>query len=68
MIASTKTREARARRQLNRQGYTLHKSRVITTTHDNQGGYMIVQSRNNAIEAGEQFNLALEDVERFIAE
>lgn len=67
MTVSIKTREARARRQLNRQGYTLHKSRVITTTHDNQGGYMIVQSWNNAIEAGERFELSLEDVERFAA-
>lgn len=60
-----KAREDKDRRQLAKQGYTLKKSRAQTYTADNQGGYMIVQ--DGIIQAGERFDLTLEDVEKFIA-
>lgn len=61
-----KAREDKARRQLAKQGYTLKKSRSQTYTANNQGGYMIVQ--DGIIQAGERYDMTLEDVEKFIAE
>ena len=61
-----KAREDKARKQLAKLGYTLKKSRAQTYTADNQGGYMIVQ--DGIIQAGERFDMTLEDVEKFIAE
>jgi hypothetical protein len=61
-----KAREDKARKQLTKQGYTLKKSRAQTYTANNQGGYMIIQ--NGIIQAGERFDMTLEDVERFAAE
>jgi len=61
-----KVREDKARRQLAKQGYTLKKSRAQTYTVDNQGGYMILQ--DGVIQAGERFDMTLEDVEKFVAE
>lgn len=52
--------------QLAKQGYSLKKSRAQTYTADNQGGYMIVQ--DGIIQAGERFDMTLEDVEKFITE
>ncbi len=60
-----KARKDKARRQLAKQGYTLKKSRAQTYTADNQGGYMIIQ--DGVIQAGERFDMSLEDVEKFIA-
>lgn len=61
-----KAREDKARKQLAKQGYSLKKSRAQTYTADNQGGYMIVQ--DGIIQAGERFDMTLEDVEKFITE
>ena len=61
-----KAREDKARKQLAKQGYSLKKSRAQTYTADNQGGYMIVQ--DGMIQAGERFDMSLEDVEKFITE
>lgn len=61
-----KAREDKARKQLAKQGYTLKKSRAKTYTVNNCGGYMIVQ--DGIIQAGERFDMTLEDVEKFIAE
>ena len=66
-MGKEKTRENRARRQLARLGYQLRKDRARNYSVDNQGGYMIV-NLNNVLEAGERFDLSLEDVERFIEE
>ncbi len=63
---TAKTREDKARKQLAKQGYTLKKSRAQTYTADNQGGYMITQ--DGVIQAGERFDMTLEDVEKFVAE
>lgn len=66
-------RENEARRQLAKQGYTLRKSRSGGVIGENvlandRGGYMIVNSAFNTIEAGERYDMSLEDVERFAAE
>lgn len=61
-----KAREDKARKQLAKQGYSLKKSRAQTYTADNQGGYTIVQ--DGMIQAGERFDMTLEDVEKFITE
>lgn len=66
METNVKKREDRVRRRLERQGFELKKSRARTYTADNQGGYMIL--RNGIIEAGERFDLSLDDVERFAKE
>jgi len=60
-----KEREARARRALARDGLILNKSRVKNLSCDDQGGYRIVDLYTNRIEAGERFDLSLEDVEMF---
>lgn len=65
-IKTAKAREDKARRQLAKQGYTLKKSRAQTYTADNQSGYMIV--KDGIIQAGERFDMTLEDVEKFAAE
>lgn len=59
--------ESSLRRWANRQGFTLHKSRSRESV-DNLGGWMIVNSWNNTIEAGEKFDLTDEDAERFLSE
>lgn len=61
-----KARENKARKQLAKQGYSLKKSRARTYTADDYGGYMILQ--NGTIQAGERFNMTLEDIEKFVAE
>lgn len=60
-----KRREDRVRRQLAKQGLALRKSRVSTPSADDQGGYMIVDTQFNRIEAGERFDITLEEVEAF---
>lgn len=60
-----KAREDKARKQLAKQGYSLKKSRAKIYTADNQGGYMILQ--DGTIQAGERFDMTLEDVEQFAA-
>lgn len=67
-MATEKSTENRLRRKLANQGYTLHKDRARTWSCDHQGGYMIVEAHYNRIEAGEKFDMFLEDVERFVNE
>ena len=62
-----KARENKARRELAKQGYALQKSHGIISG-DNYGGYRIVDIQFNRIEAGERFNLGIEDVENWINE
>lgn len=65
MDKDIKSREDKVRRQLAKQGLTLRKSRASTFTADDQGGYRIVDTQFNRIEAGERFDLTLEDVEAY---
>lgn len=62
-----KNREGRARGRLKTQGFILKKSRTRNPKFNDAGGYMIV-NLNNVVEAGEKFDLSLDDVERFINE
>ena len=66
IIKEIKAREDKARKQLAKQGYSLKKSRSKTYTVNDCGGYMIVQ--DGIIQAGERFNMTLEEVEKFIGE
>jgi len=63
-----KVRENRLRRQARRQGLLLHKSRAQKTNIDDYGGYMIISARLNSIEAGQKFDLSLDQVEQFLNE
>ena len=65
MEKEIKRREDRVRRQLAKQGLALRKSRVFTPSADDHGGYMIVDAQFNRIEAGERFDMSLEEVEAF---
>ena len=60
--------EKQLRDQLRKAGYTLKKSRIKNTNANNQGGYMIVNTWHNSIEAGSNYELSLEDVEKFLNE
>ncbi len=59
----SQAREARARRALAKDGYTLAKDRAKTWSINHQGGYRIINPSYNVIVAGENFDLELEDVE-----
>ena len=65
MEKEIKRREDSVRRQLAKQGLALRKSRVFTPSADDQGGYRIVDTQFNRIEAGERFDMSLEEVEAF---
>lgn len=65
MEKEIKRREDRVRRQLARQGLALRKSRASTFSVDDQGGYRIIDTQYNRVEAGERFELTLEDAEAF---
>lgn len=62
-----KTRETKARRQLAAQGYQLQK-RVNHIDPYHSGCYQIVNTYFNRIEAGENYDLTIEQVEAFIRE
>ena len=65
MDKEIKQREDKVRRQLAAQGFTLRKSRTSTYSVNNQGGYMIVDMQFNRIEAGDRYDMSLEEVEAF---
>ena len=62
-----KVREAEVRKVLKRLGLALVKSRARLWNTDNQQGYQVVQRQTNSIAAGENFDLSLQDVEKFAA-
>lgn len=68
VMQTEKNRENRLRRQLRKQGLSLHKSRVQNPNVNNLGGYMIVNECYNAVAWGSRFELDLDDVEDFISE
>ena len=65
-----KVRENKARRRARRQGLILRKSRLRNWIGNVDGyqGYMIVNASTNFIEAGENFDLSLEQVEEYLKE
>jgi hypothetical protein len=62
-----KNRENRLRRLAKKQYYEIKKSRA-NYSGDNLGGYQIINGFSNAIEAGEKFDLSLDDIEKFLNE
>jgi hypothetical protein len=71
MDQDLKVQENRARRRLDRMGFSLMKSRRKDPRALEYGGYMIVNRFTNAIEAGGTpgaYALSIEDVERWIEE
>jgi hypothetical protein len=64
---SDAAREARARRALARDGYTLRKDRAKSLTLDHQGGYMVIDPFKNFIIGGSRYNWDLDDVETWLA-
>ena len=64
MVYSDKVRENRIRRAAAREGLVIRKSRA-NYSGDNLGGYMVINSYFNSIEAGEKFNMSLEDLEEY---
>jgi len=65
MEKEIKRREDKVRRQLAEQGLALRKSRASTFSADDQGGYRIIDTQFNRVEAGERFELTLEDAEAY---
>jgi len=65
MKEDIKRRENKVRWQLAKQGLALRKSRVFTPSADDYGGYRIIDTQFNRIEAGERFELTLEEAEAF---
>ncbi len=57
--------ESRCRRLARRQRLAIRKSRARVMTFDNQGGYRIYDPYYNRVEAGEHFELSLEDVAHY---
>ncbi len=66
--AEVHKREQKVRRKLATQGFSLKKSRIKNYTANDYGGYQIINSYSNTIEAGEKYDLSLEDVEDFANE
>lgn len=62
-----KNRENKARQQLKEQGYVLEK-RINTVDPYHSGCYRILNEHTGTVEAGANFDLTLDEVEKFIAE
>ncbi|MGI6225746.1 MAG: hypothetical protein ACOYJ1_05760 [Peptococcales bacterium] len=63
-----KVRENYLRRQADRLGWALRKSRAKKWSIDNQGGYMIIDPFTNSVVFGEKYDLDLKDVEKILNE
>lgn len=66
-IMLEKSRENKLRRQLRKQGYILQK-KVIKNNPHQSGCYRIINAYFNRIETDENYNMTLEEVERFVNE
>ena len=64
---SEKSQEIRLRKLAKELGYELQKDRPEGRDMDHQGGYKVVNVEGIA-EAGEHFELTLDDVERFLTD
>lgn len=61
-----KAREARLRRLLRQNGYTLQKSRSRYWSLHNQLGYRIINVEHNLIVVGANFDWSIDDVEAWV--
>lgn len=68
MTTEEKELDSRARNAARKVGLKAVKSRKRHTNFDNYGGYMLVNTDNNSIEAGQKFDLSAEDVIRVCSE
>lgn len=66
-LLELRRRESKARGQLKSQGFILQK-RTNHVDISHSGHYRILEGHNRNIVAGENFDMCIEDVERFIAE
>lgn len=65
---AARTREARLRREFDRAGYVLRKSRLRGWPQpDDHGEYMILDAMGNFAVAGWHFDYSLDDVEAWLA-
>ncbi len=67
MQKSDRAIDAQLRRAATSLGLSLKKSRASLGSVDNHGGYRIVHARTNAIECGERFDMAIEEVAKYLA-
>lgn len=64
-----RARESRLRSRAKTRGYALYKSRLRGPSHaSGYGGWRIVEANHNIVVVGENFDLTLDDVERFFAD
>lgn len=68
MSDNGKVRENYLRRMAKRQGLELEKSKAKKWSIENHQGYRVVDPQFNRIEAGEKFNLSLDEVEKYLTE
>ncbi len=68
MSASKAARENRLRKYAHRLGLILKKSRAKRRDTDTYPGYMIINAENHIVEAGGQFGLDLDAVEKYLKE
>ncbi|MGE6687793.1 hypothetical protein ACQKFE_07345 [Stutzerimonas stutzeri] len=68
MSKELKALEDKARRVATKHGYTAIKSSKRTLSVDNGGGFMLVETATNRIEAGERFDMSAEAVMAFFEE
>jgi hypothetical protein len=66
MDNTDKARENYCRRVAKQQGLYLKKSRAKTWTINNRQGYMILGISTNIIQAGQYFDLSLDDVATYL--
>ncbi len=65
MIQEEKNRESRIRRLAHNQGYSIEKSRAAISGN-NLGGYRVIRGQYGRAEAGDKYNMSLEDVEKYL--
>lgn len=66
-IKNEKAREQAVRRKLKKEGLILQKSRIRVGNLNDWGGYRVV-NQNGFIEADENFDLELKDIEKWFEE
>jgi hypothetical protein len=60
--------ESRLRKMAAKEGYAIRKSRIRTPHIDNQGEYMLVDTRSNICVLGSRFDADLADIGEFLGD
>ncbi|MCL1806772.1 MAG: hypothetical protein FWG31_03615 [Oscillospiraceae bacterium] len=66
MNSTEKMRENRLRRMSSRQEFMLRKSKARTWDLTNQRGYLILDAHSGFVVTGSNFNLSIDEVEKFL--